>query len=137
PREYLILEPSAPLREVQQETLAGLPEQLRERVRWIDAPPEDSFAGVIIGNEVIDALAVARFEIGEDGPFEQCVDFDGERFHWASRPPRARLEQAVNELQQQLPRPLPAGYASEIVVDLPGWIDTVTRSLAHGLVLFV
>ena len=138
PREYLILEPSAPLREVQRETLAGLPEQLRDRVRRIDAPPEDySFAGVIIGNEVIDALPVARFEMGEDGPLEQRVDFDGERFRWTRRPPRPRVEQAINDLQQQLSRRLPTGYCSEIAVDLPGWIDTVTRPLTRGLVLFV
>ncbi len=137
PREYLILEPSAPLREVQRETLAGLAEELRQRVRWIDAPPEDPFAGVIVGNEVIDALPVARFEIGEDGPLELRVDFDGERFRWTSQPPRPRVEQAINELQRQLPRRLPAGYRSEIAVDLPGWINTVTRPLARGLVLLV
>lgn len=137
PHEYLILEPSAPLREVQRETLAELPEEVRERVRWIDTPPEHAFAGVIVGNEVIDALPVARFEIGEDGPLEQCVDFDGERFRWISRPPRPRVGRAIDELQRQLARPLPTGYASEIAVDLPGWIDTVTRPLARGLVLFV
>src|SRR5699024_962907 len=93
--------------------------------------------GMIVGNEVIDALPVSRFEIGPDGPLEQCVSFDGERFGWTHRPPQPRVGQAISDLQRQLSQPLPVGYASEIAVDLPGWVDTVTRSLAHGLVLFV
>lgn len=137
PREYLILEPSAPLRDVQRETLGDLPARLRERVRWIDTPPEAAFEGVIVGNEVIDALPVARFEIGDDGPLEQCVDFDGERFHWTRRAPRPRVREAVEGLQRRLGGRLPVGYANEIAVDLPGWVETVTESLSRGLVLFI
>jgi SAM-dependent MidA family methyltransferase len=137
PGEYLILEPSAPLREVQRETLADLPKALRDRVRWVDAPPMEAFEGVIVGNEVIDALAVARFEVGDEGLLEQCVTFDGQRLQWTTRPPRPRLERAFDKLQQQLGRRLPAGYAGEIAVDLPGWVATVTEPLARGLVLFI
>src|SRR5699024_12317809 len=54
--QYLILEPSAALREVQRETLEALPAALRAKVRWLDAPPEKTFEGVILANEVIDAL---------------------------------------------------------------------------------
>jgi len=137
PDEYLILEPSAPLRQVQRETLAGLPEPLRRRVHWIDAPPEEHFEGIIIGNEVIDALPVARFELDGEAPLEQCVDFDGRRFGWIDRPPRPRLKKAVEELRRQLSRSLPHGYASEICIDLPGWVATVTDPLSRGLVLFI
>lgn len=137
PAEYLILEPSAPLREIQNETLRQLPADLRERIRWIDQPPNEPFTGIIVGNEVIDALPVARFEIGDDGPLEQCVNFDQGRFRWVKCPPRPRLSRAVEELQNQLQEPLPGGYASEIGIDLPGWIETVTEPLAQGLVLFV
>ncbi len=137
PRQYLILEPSAALREVQRENLAGLPKALRERVRWIDTPPDDPFEGVVIGNEVIDALAVAKFEIGEAGPLEQRVDFDGKRLCWTRQAPRPRLSKAVEQLQERLSKPLPEGYASEICIDLPGWIETVTGPLSRGLVLFI
>lgn len=137
PREYLILEPSAPLREVQRETVAQLPGHLRDRVRWIDTPPKDAFEGVILGNEVIDALPVSRFEIGEGALLEQCVDFVRDRFHWTGREPRRRLRQAFEDMELQLRQPLPPGYASELCIDLPGWIATVTESLARGLVLFV
>ncbi len=138
PHEYLILEPSAPLREVQRETLSQLSTELFERVRWIDQPPSEPFDGIIIGNEVIDALPVARFEIGEqDELLEQCVDFDGKRFDWVNGPPRPRLEEALTGLRQRLSRPLPGGFASEVCIDLPGWVETVTEALSSGLVLFI
>src|SRR5690625_6768998 len=44
---------------------------------------------------------------------------------------------ALKALAEALPAPLPGGYASEICVDLPGWLDTVTRPLARGLALFI
>lgn len=137
PAEYLILEPSAPLREVQRETLAGLPVELEKRVRWIDTPPDRPFEGVMVANEVIDALPVARFEIGEDGPLEHCVDFDGARLRWSRQAPRPRLDRALSELRQQLPADLPTGYVSEIAVDLPSWLETVTTPLSRGLALFI
>ncbi len=138
PREYLILEPSAPLREVQQEMLSQLPAGLLERVRWIDQPPGEPFDGIIIANEVIDALPVARFEIGEnDELLEQCVDFSENRFSWVHRQPRTRLKEAAGRLRQRLSRPLPEGYVSEICVDLPDWIETVTETLSRGLALFI
>ncbi len=138
PCEYLILEPSAALRTVQHDALAGLPGALRERVRWIDRPPEQAFDGVIIGNEVIDALPVARFRIGEQGGLtERCVQLEDSRFGWSDAPPRARVEDAVETLRRNLSMSLPAGYTSEIAVDLPGLIETVTEPLARGLALFI
>lgn len=137
PREYLILEPSAALREVQNETLAALPDGLRQRLRWVDQPPGEAFEGVVIGNEVIDALPVARFEIGREGPLELNVAVSGSRFEWVRKTPRPRLRQAIEALQRQLPGPLPHGYASELCIDLAGWIDTVTGPLARGLVMFI
>ncbi|MDZ7790789.1 MAG: SAM-dependent methyltransferase [Xanthomonadales bacterium] len=138
PGEYLILEPSAALRSVQHETLSELPGALRERVRWVDQPPDQAFDGVIIGNEVLDALPVARFRIGERGELtERGVELEESRFGWIDRPPRARVEEAVGNLRQELSGPLPGGYTSEIAIDMPGLIRTVTEPLSRGLVLFI
>ncbi len=138
PAKYLILEPSAALREVQRQTLAGLPDDLRHRLRWIDAPPEEPFNGIIVANEVIDALPVARFEIGESGEiYEQAVNIEQDRFALIRRAPRERLRRAVELLQAQLPEPLGTGHVSEICIDLPGWLETVTTPLAKGLALLI
>ncbi|HLS05238.1 MAG TPA: SAM-dependent methyltransferase [Wenzhouxiangella sp.] len=137
PARYLILEPSAALRQVQRETLDTLPAALRAKVHWLDAPPEESFEGVILANEVIDALPVARFLVDKGRFFEQFVAVGDQRLQWHVAEPRPRVMSALKALAEALPAPLPGGYASEICVDLPGWLDTVTRPLARGLALFI
>jgi len=137
PTQYLILEPSAALREVQRETLDALPAALRAKVRWLDAPPEKKFEGVILANEVIDALPVTRFLVDQGRFFEQFVAVGDQRLEWHVAEPRPRVGAALETLAEALPATLPGGYTSEICVDLPGWLDTVTRPLARGLALFI
>lgn len=137
PAEYLILEPSAALRQVQQETLDALPAALGDRMRWVDRPPEQGLEGVLLANEVLDALPVARFCITPDGPAELHVGLEDSRLAWQLRPPRPRLAQALEALLKQLATPLPPGYVSELCLDLPQWMDTVTRPLRRGLALFM
>src|SRR6185369_13499496 len=52
-RRYSIVELSAPLRARQRATTS----RFAERVRWLDALPE-SMRGVVVGNEVLDAMPV-------------------------------------------------------------------------------
>jgi SAM-dependent MidA family methyltransferase len=55
-----IVDLSGELRERQRETIAKLAPHLTDRVRWLDALPE-TFEGVVIGNEVLDAMPVRLF----------------------------------------------------------------------------
>jgi len=141
PERYLLLEPSAVLRQVQAETLADLPASLRDRIEWIDQPPEQPFEGAVLANEVMDALPVARFRITPQGPRALAVDVseaaDGLRFDWVETEPDTRLENALASLTDSLREPLAPGFESEICLDLPGWLDTVTRPLAGGMALLV
>ena len=137
PERYLMLETSATLRQVQQETLAALPAPVAQRVEWIDQPPASGFSGVIVGNEVIDALPVCSFEVQADGLMERAVALDASRFGWQLRPPSDRLASAYQKLSTDLDEPLPNGYCSEICVDLPDWFGSVTQSLDQGLVLMI
>lgn len=66
PARYAILEVSADLRQRQQETLVRERPHLYERVQWLDVLP-DRFRGVILGNEVLDALPVELVHWAEDG----------------------------------------------------------------------
>src|SRR5580698_5707820 len=61
PERYLMLEVSADLRERQREHIAAAVPQLAKRVEWLDAPPDIAFDGVVLANEVLDALPVTRF----------------------------------------------------------------------------
>src|SRR5688572_6394499 len=63
PERYAILEVSADLRARQQARLAQLPPALRERTAWVDRLPTEPLSGVILANEVLDALPCERFVI--------------------------------------------------------------------------
>lgn len=57
---YAIVDLSGELRERQRATIDALGGTLASRVRWLDALPEQ-FEGVVIGNEVLDAMPVQLY----------------------------------------------------------------------------
>lgn len=76
PARYAILEVSADLAERQRERLGRLPPEIRERVAWLDRLPERPINGVILANEVLDALPCRRFALRESGVMELGVAVD-------------------------------------------------------------
>ena len=139
PRQYLILEPSADLRERQRERLlANLPQELSARVRWLDRPPEQDWRGVLFANEVIDALPTTRFVVREGEIFEEHVALDGEgRLRRVDRPADTLVAGAVRHVERDLEAEFADGYRSEILPQLPYWIQAVAGSLSAGVMLFV
>jgi SAM-dependent MidA family methyltransferase len=138
PRRYRILDRSAELRERQRLTLAARLPHLLDRVDWPDAPPEQPWRGVLFANEVIDALPVHRFVMRDGEPRELHVGVgpDG-RFVEVEREADTMLTAAVAALQPDLLEPLPDGYRSELLPQLPWWIDAVCGQLEAGLAVFV
>ena len=136
PQRYLILEPSAELRQRQQQRLAALPPELRDRVAWLDGLPE-RLRGVILGNEVVDALPVQRFRITDQGPRPLGVALEADRMVWREGPPSARLERRLQALQRELGHALPVGYCSEIDHCLGQWLAALADCLETGLLLLV
>jgi SAM-dependent MidA family methyltransferase len=114
PGRYRILERSADLRKVQRELIADTAPDYLDRVEWLDRPPESAWQGVLIANEVLDALAVDRFRMGEHGPELLCVAEQEGKFGWTSRSAEDSLKQAM--------RP---------------WLDSVTCKMTCGLALFI
>ncbi len=139
PKNYWILERSADLRAQQQKILAALAPQMRTRVQWLDAPPHAKWQGVILANEVIDALAVERFRLGgdevEQAGIRPAHDDSPElpRFEWCFRPAPEALLSSVRHLSLN-PDQL---YQSEIQPELPAWLDAVSGQLHRGVALFI
>src|ERR1700733_8261068 len=73
PDSYRILEISADLRQRQLRHFERYLPHLLERVQWLDRPPEQPFDGVVVANEVLDALPVARFRWHRGGVEELGV----------------------------------------------------------------
>jgi len=134
PETYGILELSAQLRARQQQTLAALDPRLASRVAWLDAPPE-TFSGVLVGNEVLDAIPTHVVALRGGEIFERGVACsDAGVFTWADRPARGRLLEAAQKL------PLPAGidegeFVTEINLAAAAWIADWGARLQRGALL--
>lgn len=139
PRRYLILEPSADLRERQRERLtATLAPDLMARVAWIERPPEENWRGILFANEVIDALPTTRFVMRHGEVYEEHVALDGEaRLLRVDRAADALVAGAVRHVERDLGRPFEDGYRSEILPQLPYWMQAIAGSLEAGLMLFI
>lgn len=139
PARYSILEPSADLRERQGEYLRQrLDASQFRRVHWLERPPQDEWHGVLFANEVIDALPTPRFAIVDGEVMEEHVALDGDGgFKRVDRPADALLSAAVRHVERQLPQPFAEGYRSELLPQLPYWIQAVIGGLRNGAMLFV
>src|SRR6476659_10265408 len=139
PSRYAILEPSADLRLRQQERLQQrLNPLLFDLVEWLDTPIQPSWEGVLFANEVVDALPTPRFTVRNGDIFEEHVALDGEgRFIRADRPADALLAAAVRHVERQLDAPLADGYRSELLPQLPYWVQAVVGGLRSGALLFI
>ncbi|MBT8421868.1 MAG: SAM-dependent methyltransferase [Gammaproteobacteria bacterium] len=133
PDRYLILEPSADLRERQQRTLSALPTTLRERVRWLDALPAEPLRGVIVGNEVVDALPVQRFVMDDGAVGEVGVSSEDGTLSLTARPADAALRDHV----AQLGVTAQSDYVSEVRRELAPWLEGLADSLAAGAIMFL
>lgn len=132
PERYLILEVSAYLREVQQHTLAkSLPAEIFARVQWLDALP-GHFKGLILGNEVLDALPVHLVKTTDKDTLEVGVSVTEKGFCWDERPlvsePLLSLTTCLN---------LPHDYLTEVCPAATALIASLCHVLDEGVILLI
>jgi SAM-dependent MidA family methyltransferase len=137
PRRYLILEPSGDLRHRQRELLTARVPGLIGRVEWLDDLPRD-LDGVLLANEVADAIPVHRFVVRDDGsPAEIFVRPAGDGWEEiADEPESPGLADAVAELQRDGLATEP-GYVSEINLRLGPWVAALAAAMGRGLALLI
>jgi len=133
PDRYWILETSPDLRERQQARLDRLPAAIRARVMWLDRPPEQAFQGMVLANEVLDALPVVRVCGNEASVDELGVIRDGGHFRASPRP----ASPALTSLLAQRGIHLTPGQHAEVCPTINSWLAEVTRCLSRGVALFV
>ncbi len=138
PARYAVVEVSPELRARQRETLGRRAGRLAERVVWWERLPEPgTVRGVVVANEVLDALPVHRFRIRAGAVRMLGVACAGVGFRWVELDPAPALERAVRALEAALGRPFPEGYTSEVCLRLGPWVATVAGLLAAGAALFI
>lgn len=123
---YTIVDLSASLRARQRERLAGF----GDTVQWVDTLP-DAIDGVIVGNEVLDAMPVQLLHFDGTQWFERGVTavgdgFDG--FGWHDRPTTAR---------PPVDGPFAAGTTTEVHPQAEAFITTIAERLTRGAAFFI
>jgi len=134
PREYRIVEVSADLRERQQSLLRDEVPEFVDRIVWLDRMP-DNHRGVIIANEVLDALPVERFLRKNDGVRQLRVTIEGDEFVFVDEPAPDVLVKAVDAIEQDIGATLPENYISEVSLSAPAWVRDMAATLEQGIAL--
>lgn len=122
---YTIIELSGELRARQQEALKDLPQ-----VRWLDGMPEQ-FSGVVLANEVLDAMPV-ELVIRQDGQWmRQMVTVRDGAFAFVAAPLPPEL---AAQVARQVPDAgqLPDGYLTEIHPVAEGFMASLAAMMKEG-----
>ena len=137
PEEYLLLEVSAHLRERQRQKIEARVPHLLDRVRWLEAWPEGGFRGVVIANELLDAMPVQCFRIQDAEIFERRVLTEESGFDWSVQKADAEFSEQVMKLMKLMPELPPGTYDSEFNPWLSPWIAGLADMMEQGVVLLV
>ncbi len=145
PERYDILELSGELAERQRQHLQTTVPHLMDRIHWLSALP-DSLSGVVIGNEVLDAMPVEliRWQRAETPQVQRLgvrleVVEDGARFISAPAPTAQAASAALIDRVRALADKYawPDDYTTELPEAGPAWVATVAQRMTHGALLLI
>ena len=136
PGRYLILELSAELQARQRETIQRKAPGLLSRVSWVRELPAAGWQGVVLANEVLDAMPVHVFQRAKTGWRELRVTSSDEGFAEQWGDPGDDLLDALQQLERRVGG-LAEGFRSEINLRLPGWLGALAGFFERGAVILV
>lgn len=128
-RRYVIVDLSGSLRQRQRETLQARVPAHADRVQWLDRLPDGGLCGVVVGNEVLDAMPVVLLHWNGAQWFERGVGLDAAgRFAYADRPTALRP-------------PLEPGFAPGTTIELgrqaAAFVTTLAHTIERGAAFFI
>jgi SAM-dependent MidA family methyltransferase len=130
PEKYYILELSAELKQRQKETINKILPELLDRVVWLNTFPEH-FLGVVIANEVLDAMPAKRLIKKQTGFVELGVDCKDNQLQWQM------FDQPYINDKALLPNEVEQGYTTETNLRAMAWIESLSDIVEQGLVLLI
>ncbi len=122
-RTYAIVDVSGALRARQAARLAPF----GARVRWLDAWP-DAMHGVVVGNEVLDAMPVQLLHFDGHGWHERGVVMHEGAFAWGDRP---------TALRPPVAGPFVPGTVTEIHPQAEAFVRSLAERLQRGAAFFI
>jgi SAM-dependent MidA family methyltransferase len=133
PKSYYILDLSPELKQRQKETFQQLAPHLLPYIIWLNKLPK-SFKGIILGNEVLDAMPVNVFTLHNKKLFEHHVIWQDQQFFEQLNPAQKALTNAVTDLKLQ---PMETPYTSEINLNIEGWVQALADCLSEGVIILI
>jgi SAM-dependent MidA family methyltransferase len=106
-------------------------------VRWLDRLPSRGFRGIVLANEVADALPCMRFVRTPAAALPLGVVRDRDGFAIAPGAADARLDAEIAMIEADLGRRMPDGYRSEVCLQLKPWLDAVLGPIDDGGLLLI
>ena len=130
PGKYYIIELSGQLRERQMKTIKQVLPEVFNRVEWLTELPKN-FKGVVIANEVLDAIPAKRIMFSEGYFVELGVDFQNENFQWKKfTEPYLSSVASIPDVEEE-------GYTTETNVQSLAWINSLYELISEGTVLLI
>jgi len=124
---YKILETSPELRQRQQQRLG-------DRVQWLERLPE-RFRGVMLANEVVDAMPVHALAWTGAGIRERGVCVNESQLAWSDRAADGPVLHEAKRIEVDIP---PSGrYESELALFARAWLRSLGRLLERGALLVI
>ena len=135
PAEYLILDVSASLQASQYALIQQEIPDMADRVRWLSRWPSEPFEGVILANEVLDAMPVHRFLKTEQGLLESMIKLNPEgSFDEVFTP---CINTSVTTHVEHVLTHTVMPYLSEINLFIDDWLLQCHDMLAKGAVFLI
>jgi SAM-dependent MidA family methyltransferase len=140
PDKYVVLEISADLQERQRALIETSKPEYLEIISWA-TNLEEKVNGIIIANELLDAMPVKRFEIDENSVARELgvtlnnggSGEDGKAFIW-----KLANEPFANTVQDRLKQhQLETGYQSEIGLQAEAWVRSIGDNLETGAMVLI
>ncbi len=138
PQHYYIGEISSTLKERQKTTIKQRIPHLIDRIIWVNDMPEE-FRGIVLGNEVIDAMPVHRVRINQNKQHEELfVTYRDSQLEWVSGEPSCKLlKTTLDEIFTKYGDNLPDHYETEVNLAANKWITDIAQKLDKGLILLI
>jgi len=130
PKKYYILELSGQLRQQQKQTIESVLPELINHVEWLTELPI-GFSGVVIANEVLDAIPAKRLIFSGGRFVELGVDFIDGNFQWKP------LDDPYSNSLTSLPAICDEGYTTEVNLQALAWIGSLYNIVSKGIVLLI
>ncbi|MGQ3889194.1 class I SAM-dependent methyltransferase [Legionella sp. CNM-1927-20] len=136
PSAYYILEVSGFLQTKQSNLIKQELSHLAHLVTWFNRWPTEPFNGIVIANEVLDAMSVHRFLQTKENLLESFITINEQNELIEIFKPTENLR-LRNYLKSALPEELPLPYQSEANLFIGSWLKEIADMLNQGAIILI